>query len=114
MDPLLGRDRIYNMIHDRGDWCISRQRTWGVPIPIFYCLDCGQPIINDSTISHLQTLFREHGSQIWFAKEAMELIPRGSPATAAAALNLKKKRTSWMSGLIPAPAMWPCWKPGLN
>ncbi|MGI6711616.1 MAG: isoleucine--tRNA ligase [Bacillota bacterium] len=73
--PSWGRDRIYNMIHDRNDWCISRQRTWGVPIPIFYCEQCGHPIINDTTISHIQELFREHGSQIWFAKEAQELIP---------------------------------------
>ncbi|MGI5892214.1 MAG: isoleucine--tRNA ligase [Bacillota bacterium] len=75
--PAWGHDRIYNMIRDRGDWCISRQRTWGVPIPIFYCLDCGKPIINDQTIAHLQELFREHGSSIWFAKEAHELIPEG-------------------------------------
>ncbi|ATW24944.1 isoleucine--tRNA ligase [Candidatus Formimonas warabiya] len=75
--PSWGRDRIYNMIHDRNDWCISRQRTWGVPIPIFYCLECGHPVINDATISHIQALFREHGSQIWFAKEAQDLIPQG-------------------------------------
>ncbi|MEL7567790.1 MAG: isoleucine--tRNA ligase [Dehalobacterium sp.] len=75
--PSWGRDRIYNMIHDRNDWCISRQRTWGVPIPIFYCKDCGHPVINDDTIKHIQDLFREHGSQIWFAKEAEDLIPAG-------------------------------------
>lgn len=75
--PAWGRDRIYNMVHDRNDWCISRQRTWGVPIPIFYCQDCGHPVINDDTIIHIQGLFREHGSQIWFAKEAEELIPAG-------------------------------------
>jgi isoleucyl-tRNA synthetase len=73
--PAWGRDRIYNMIHDRNDWCISRQRTWGVPIPIFYCQECGHAVINDATISHIQNLFREHGSQIWFAKEADELVP---------------------------------------
>lgn len=75
--PSWGRDRIYNMVQDRNDWCISRQRTWGVPIPIFYCQDCGHPVINDTTIKHIQDLFREHGSQIWFAKEAEDLIPSG-------------------------------------
>ncbi|MGI6065343.1 MAG: isoleucine--tRNA ligase [Bacillota bacterium] len=75
--PAWGRDRIWNMIHDRNDWCISRQRTWGVPIPIFYCKECGHEIINDDTIHHIQDLFREHGSQIWFAKEAGELVPPG-------------------------------------
>lgn len=75
--PSWGRDRIYNMIQDRSDWCISRQRTWGVPIPIFYCQECGHAIINDATVSHIQALFKEHGSQIWFAKEAEELVPQG-------------------------------------
>ncbi len=75
--PSWGHDRIYNMIKDRGDWCISRQRTWGVPIPIFYCKNCQEPIINDETIKHLQSLFRAGGSSVWFAKEAEELVPPG-------------------------------------
>lgn len=75
--PSWGRDRIYNMIADRGDWCISRQRIWGVPIPIFYCGSCDREIINDDTINHVKNLFREHGSDIWFASEAKELLPPG-------------------------------------
>ncbi|MBO8168101.1 MAG: isoleucine--tRNA ligase [Thermoanaerobacteraceae bacterium] len=75
--PAWGKDRIYNMVAERGDWCISRQRTWGVPIPIFYCDQCGKEIINDETIRHIQELFRKHGSNIWFAKEADELVPEG-------------------------------------
>ncbi|WP_366921451.1 isoleucine--tRNA ligase [Metallumcola ferriviriculae] len=75
--PAWGKDRIHNMVAERGDWCISRQRTWGVPIPIFYCDKCNKEIINDETINHVQDLFREHGSNIWFAKEANELVPEG-------------------------------------
>ena len=75
--PAWGHDRIYNMVKDRSDWCISRQRVWGVPIPIFYCAECGKEIVNDETIAHVKELFAEHGSNIWFAKEADELVPAG-------------------------------------
>jgi len=75
--PAWGEDRIHNMVAERGDWCISRQRTWGVPIPIFYCKDCNKEIINDETITHLQKLFAEHGSDVWWAREAQELVPHG-------------------------------------
>ncbi|AEG61491.1 isoleucyl-tRNA synthetase [Desulforamulus ruminis DSM 2154] len=75
--PAWGEDRIYNMVEGRGDWCVSRQRIWGVPIPIFYCNHCGKEIITEETIAHIQQLFKEHGSDIWFAKEANELVPPG-------------------------------------
>lgn len=75
--PAWGRERIFNMVRDRGDWCISRQRTWGVPIPIFYCEDCGETIINDETINRISDLFAEHGSDVWFAWNADELVPPG-------------------------------------
>ncbi|NLW92239.1 MAG: isoleucine--tRNA ligase [Syntrophomonadaceae bacterium] len=76
--PAWGRDRIYNMVRDRGDWCISRQRTWGVPIPIFYCESCGKTMINQNTIERISTLFAEHGSDIWFEKDAAFLLPPGA------------------------------------
>lgn len=89
--PAWGRDRIYNMIADRGDWCISRQRTWGVPIPIFYCEDCGKEIINDDTINHIIGLFREHGSDVWFAREAKDLVPSGTSCPSCGSARFRKE-----------------------
>lgn len=73
--PSWGEIRIHNMMANRGDWCISRQRIWGVPIPIFYCTDCNSEIINDSTIDHVSSIFKTEGSDAWYVKEEKELLP---------------------------------------
>ncbi len=75
--PAWGKERMKAMIRERTDWCISRQRKWGLPIPVVYCKDCGKPIVTDETIAAIAALFEKEGSNAWFAKEAEEFLPEG-------------------------------------
>jgi len=76
--PHWGRERIYNMIENRPDWCISRQRTWGVPITVFYCKKCGESLADGKVMHHVANLFEDGGSDIWFERQAHELLPSGT------------------------------------
>ena len=73
--PASGRNRIEAMVKERGDWCISRQRTWGVPIPVFYHRSSGEVLLNADTLSHIESLIGEHGADVWWEKDEADLLP---------------------------------------
>ena len=107
-----------SMIRERADWCISRQRRWGLPIPVFYCRDCGKPVSTPESIAKLSALFDEHGSNIWFEKEAMELIPDGFTCPHCGGKEFDKEKdtldcwfdsgsTHYASLMHRTPELWP-------
>ena len=89
--PAWGEGRITNMVKDRSDWCISRQRTWGVPIPIFYCRDCGKEIINKTTIAKISDIFRKKGADAWYAMDERDLLPGGYVCPHCGGTHFKKE-----------------------
>ena len=116
--PAWGEDRMISMIRERADWCISRQRRWGLPIPVFYCKDCGKPVSNPDSIAKISALFDEHGSNIWFEKDAMELIPDGFTCPHCGGTSFDKETdtldcwfdsgsTHFASLMHRTPELWP-------
>ena len=79
------------MIKGRNDWCISRQRTWGVPLPIFYCKDCGEPYVTEESIKKIQDVVRTEGTNAWWAKEAKDLVPEGAKCPKCGCTEFKKE-----------------------
>ena len=96
--PKWGIDRMKSMIRERTDWCISRQRRWGLPIPVFYCKDCGKPVVTDETIETISRLFAAEGSNAWFAKEAEDILPAGFACPHCGAKGGFEKETDTLDG----------------
>ena len=117
--PAWGGDRMVSMIRERNDWCISRQRRWGLPIPVFYCKDCGKPVCTPETIAHISKLFDEHGSNFWFENEADNLIPEGLTCPHCGGKHGFEKETDTLDGWFDSgsthfaslmhntPELWP-------
>ncbi len=89
--PHWGRERIYGMIENRPDWCVSRQRTWGVPIIVFYCADCGELVINEETIDHVYKIFAEKGADVWFEDDISGLIADGTTCPKCSSTSFEKE-----------------------
>jgi isoleucyl-tRNA synthetase len=90
--PKWGRERIYGMMSVRPDWCISRQRAWGVPIPIFYCEGCHEPLVKREIIDHVAGIFDQETSDVWYEREAKELLPAGTQCPKCGGASFRKEQ----------------------
>ena len=116
--PQWGEDRMVSMIRERNDWCISRQRRWGLPIPVFYCKDCGKPVSTPASIDHISQLFDQYGSNVWFEREAKDLTPEGFTCPHCGGKDFDKETdtldgwfdsgsTHYASLMRRTPELWP-------
>ncbi|MBQ2426941.1 MAG: isoleucine--tRNA ligase [Ruminococcus sp.] len=90
--PSWGKDRITSMVRERKDWCISRQRKWGVPIPIFYCIDCGEPLIDKTAMLAVADVFAKEGSNAWFDHDASGMLPEGTKCAKCGCTSFDKEK----------------------
>ena len=89
--PAWGEERITKMIEDRNDWCISRQRTWGVPLPIFYCKNCEKEYVTEESLNKIKNMVREEGTNAWFTKSEKDLMPEGAKCPECGCTEFKKE-----------------------
>ena len=89
--PAWGENRMSEMIKGRNDWCISRQRTWGVPLPVFYCENCNEPYVTDESIKKIQGIVRKEGTNAWWEKDAKDLMPEGAKCAKCGHTHFKKE-----------------------
>ena len=89
--PNWGQDRIYGLIENRPDWCISRQRVWGVPITLFLCFDCGEIILSEKILNHVVQLVEKHGADVWFLEPTQNLMPEGTTCPKCGSSHFEKE-----------------------